>query len=206
MIMDSTLFSLRVGEIVDSSSDRCVVQCYELYGSPPLGTIVRIGLDLNEQIYAVVSAVSTGALDPGRPIVARGQDANTEEEIYRDNPQLSRLLATKFDTVIVGHVESGNIRHYLPPVPPKIHAFVFTCEPESIFAFTQSMAFLDNLLAATSTLPSGIADETVAGCLRIASICSDQPRNFLVDAGKVLALSLSNDASRLSVILRRLST
>ena len=32
--------SKRVGEVVESATDRCVVQCYRLYEAPPLGTLV----------------------------------------------------------------------------------------------------------------------------------------------------------------------
>ena len=104
----------RVGEVVESASDRFSAQCYRLYESPPLGSFVRTeapmpsdGGPRSEEgpsdIYAVVCRVSTQSIDPGRPVIARGELEESEEDIYHSNPQLARLLCTRFDAVIVGH-------------------------------------------------------------------------------------------------------
>ena len=99
----------RIGEVVESASERFVAQCYQLYQSPSLGAFVRTdaapragGEFEPSSIYAVVCGVSTQALDPGRPVVARGEEEATEEDVYRSNPQLMRLLCTRFEALIVG--------------------------------------------------------------------------------------------------------
>lgn len=82
----------RVGEVVEATSTAFVAQCYRLYDSPPLGALVRSG---SPPIYAVVAQVTTGPLDASRPVLARGEAAASEEEVFRENPQLERLLTSR---------------------------------------------------------------------------------------------------------------
>ena len=211
----------RVGEVVESASHRFTAQCYQLYRSPPLGAFVRTeslltpdpspsgrgvgGEGNNSHIYAVVYGVMTQALDPGRPVIARGEHEEREEDIYRSNPQLARLLCTRFEALIVGHGDNIAVNHYLPAMPPQIHAFVYQCSPEEVQRFTGSLDFL-SLLVNSSPAGRGITDEVIAACLRHSSAGLDQPRDFLVQAGKTLATHLAGDMPRLNAILRRLSS
>ncbi len=190
--------TVRIGEIVEASTARVVAQCYRLYDAPPLGALVRAG---SPQTYAVVSSITTQALDPGRPVIPRGEAEETEEDILRNNPQLSRLLCTRFEAVVVGHMEGETLRHYPPPLPPHIHTFVYCCGPEEVARFTQSTDFLHTLVA--SGLPN--LDDVVAACLRQAGRCHSSSGDFLVRAGKALALELAGQLPRLNAILRRLS-
>ncbi len=47
----------RVGEVIEATSTSVVAQCYRLYDTPPLGSLVRSG---TPPLYAVVSRVTTG--------------------------------------------------------------------------------------------------------------------------------------------------
>ena len=203
--------SQRVGEVVESASHRFTAQCYRLYQAPPLGAFVRTdGLsepgagDGTFRIYAVVFGVSTGALDPGRPVYARGEEEDSEEDVYRSNPQLSRLLCTRFDALIVGHGDGGAYNQYLPAQPPRIHSFVHSCTLEEVKGATVSLDFL-SLLVSSAPGDRGITDEVIAACLRQAGDRLGDPRGFLVRAGKVLAVQLAGDLPRLNSILKRLS-
>ncbi len=209
--------SQRIGEVVESASHRFVAQCYRLYQSPPLGAFVRTLIpasshpspsgrgDGGEVIYAVVYSVSTQALDPGRPVIARGEDEDSEEDVYRSNPQLARLLSTRFEALIVGHGDGSAYTQHLPALPPRIHAFVYPCTPEEVKQFTgRNLDFL-YLLMTSPPAGRGIADEVVAACLRQASAQVEDSRSFLVWAGKALAVHLAGDLPRLNSILRRLS-
>ena len=189
--------SKRLGEVVESSTSQFAAQCYELYEPPALGELVRVG---SPATYGVVCHVVTGPLDPARRIVARGEDASTEEDIYRENPQLSHLLHTRFEVLIVGHEHGSDIRQHLPPTPPRLHAFVHTCSDELVARFTQSIDFLHILLA--SNVPT--VDEVVTACLRRASACHMDTEAFLVTAGKALATELTGQMPRLNSILRGL--
>jgi len=187
----------RLGEVVETSSTSFTAQCYRLYGAPPLGALVRAG-----DAYAVVTHIATEGVDPGRPAVPRGEGEATEEDIYRSNPQLEKLLATRFQALVVGHAAPGGTpRHYLPGAPPRIHAFVYACANEEVARFTQRLDFLHLLVA--SQAPG--ADEAIAACLRLASACHLDGRAFLVGAGKALAGELTGQLPRLNAVLRRLA-
>src|SRR3989304_2073605 len=123
----------RLGEVVETSTTSFVAQCYQLYGAPPLGALVRAGGPY--PAYGVVNLVSTQGVDPSRRPVARGQDETSEEDVYRSNPQLAHLLRTDFQAVVVGHGAKGDVRYYLPPVPPPIYAFVHLCTVEEVATF-----------------------------------------------------------------------
>ena len=215
----------RIGEVVEAASHRILAQCYRLYCSPPLGAFVRtesVQYPLSpfangrqreiereaegetSHIYAVVYGISTESLDPGRPVIARGEYENSEEDVYRSNPQLERLLCTRFEALIVGHSDGDTCNQRLPALPPRIHSFVYLCTPEEVGQFTRSMDFL-SLLANSVPSGQGITDEVIVACLRQASAHLETPRGFLVGAGKALAVQLAGDTPRLNSILRRLS-
>jgi len=191
----------RVGEVTEASTTDFVAQCYELYQSPPLGSLVKTTDGLVE-IYGIVSQATTSSLEPGRRPIARGKDETSEEEIYRSNPQLLKLLRTEFSALVVGHRHGDSLCHYLPPKPARIHSFVYLCTADEVKAFSQSFAFLDILIGAH--LPVSV-EELVAASLRQMSAVQEDPRAFLVAAGKELAILLGGEFNRLKAIMIRMS-
>ena len=55
----------RVGEVIEASTTEFVAQCYELYQSPPLGSLVKT-TDLPVELYGIVYNAATTSLEPGR--------------------------------------------------------------------------------------------------------------------------------------------
>lgn len=163
-----------------------------------MGGLVRTD---SPEIYAVVGRVATEPLDSTRPVLARGEDADSEEDVIRDNPQLARLLTARFEVYIAGHVENGVIRQYLPPRPPRVHSFVYACSPEEVSLFTARLDLLRLLL--NSGAPH--ADEIVGACIRQAASSHEQPDDFRAHACRTLAVELAGDVARLSSLLRRIS-
>ncbi|MBE0480742.1 MAG: hypothetical protein IBX68_07170 [Dehalococcoidia bacterium] len=189
----------RIGEVIEASTAEFLAECYELHEPPPLGALVKTTLR-DAEIYGIVCNSSTSGIDPARRPLARGRDEAEADDIYKQHPQLSRLLRTTFKAVITGYSEGRDIHHYISPRPPRIHDFVFICSPGEISAFTRSLDFLPALLRATE----GPADDIVSACLRRASQAHEDPRAFLIGAGKELALLLSGELNRLNAILRRI--
>ena len=191
----------RIGEVVASSTSEFTVHCYRLYDTPPLGSLVRAGSDAIT--YGIIGEISTNSLDPGRRTIAVGERAKSEQEVYKDNPQLNRLLSTELRCMVAGHKTEGQLRHHLAPLPPRIHAFVYTCCYDELREFSKSLDFLQLLVSA----PFGSTDDVVSYFLRLASQAQPEAEaeNFLLDGGKQLAKLLSGDSQRLSAILRRLS-
>jgi len=190
----------RVGEIIEASTAGFVAQCYELYQLPPLGSLVKTkGGELD--IYGIVCHATTGSLEPGRKPIARGKDEESEAAIYQSSPQLSKLLRSEFSALVVGHRKGESICQYLPPGPARIHGFVYRCPPEEVKEFGRSLVFLNILVGAH--LPVS-AEEIVPAALRLMSQVQDDPRAFLVAAGKELSIMLSGQYNQLRAILGRL--
>jgi len=192
----------RVGEVIEASTTDFVAQCYELYQSPPLGSLVKT-TDLPVEIYSIVYGATTASLEPGRRPIARGKDEASEEEIYKSSPQLLQLLRSEFSALVVGYRENEKLYHYLPPKPARIHGFVHLCSPGEVKEFSQSFDFLNILINTHLPVP---ADELIAACLRQMSQVYENPNPFLVAAGKELAILLSGDFNQLKAILGRIRT
>ncbi|MFH1646800.1 MAG: hypothetical protein ABID71_03780 [Chloroflexota bacterium] len=101
----------------------------------------------------------------------------------------------------MGHKDGDALRQYLPPYPARIHGFVYLCQPDEVREFSLSFGFLNILLGAPPPVPAG---ELIAAALRQMSRAHDDPRAFLVAAGKELANLLSADFITLKNILGRL--
>jgi len=189
-----------VGEVIDASTTDFTAQCYELYQSPPLGSLVKTR-DLPLELYGLVYNAATTSIEPGRRPIARGKDEASEEEIYRSSPQLLKLLRSEFSALVVGHRQGDRLYHYLPPKPARIHSFVYLCPPEEVKEFSQSFDFLNMLI--NTRLPVS-TDELIAACLRQMSQVYEDRHAFLVAAGKELAILLSGQFNQLKAILGRI--
>lgn len=187
--------AIKIGEVIEAATGGFAAQCDELHNPPPFGALVRVSEGYID-IYAAVADASTTSIEPGRRPIARGGE---EGDVFSANPQLEKLLRTEIRAVVVGHKDGGNIRQYLPPRPARIHSFVYVCEPEETAEFTRSLDYLSILIEVAER-----ADELVAASLRGAAAAHQEPRDFLVAAGKELAVLLSDDTRRLNSILRRL--
>ncbi len=189
----------RVGEVIEASTTEFIAQCYELYQLPPLGSLVKTR-DLPVEMYGIVYYAATTSLESGRRPIARGKDEDSEEAIYRSNPQLLKLLRSEFNALVVGYKDE-KLYHYLPPKPARIHGFVYLCNPDEVREFGQSFDFLNILI--NTHLPVS-ADELIAACLRQMSQVYEDRHAFLVAAGKELVILLSGELNRLKAILGRI--
>ena len=190
----------RLGEVVEATTTEFVVQCYELYTAPALGSLVRCGDD--DAIYGIVHEIATRSIDTGRRPIARGQDEEDEDAIYESNPQLSRLLSTEFRALSIGHIEAGVLRRWLAPLPPRIHSFVYPCSDDTLREFSAELDFVSIVLAA----PIAAADDVLAAFLKMAGNAHSNSDEFLVNAGRRLTPLLGGQMQRLDGILRRIAT
>ncbi len=190
----------RIGEVVSASTCEFLAQCYELHEPPGLGSLVKTR-DGDRELLAVVFSAETHSLDPGRRPIARGEKESSEEDIFRDNPQLSKLMCTDFKALVLGYSSGGEILRYLPPHPARIHNFVYVCDQVETRAFAESLDFLPLVLQSKVTTP---VDELVGACLRSLAAAHDDRHAFFVRAGKELAVLLSGEFKRLNSILKGL--
>ena len=190
----------KVAEIIESSSTEFLAQCYDLEAAPALGTLVEVQSN-SIKLYGVVCEVLTHSIEPGRRIVARGLDVESEVEVFRRSPQLVKLLTTDFKVLLTGYRQEDSIFHYLPPKPAPIHGFVYVCESEEIKNFSQSLNFLNLLIDVGSSISE---DDVIAASIRHASSVQEDPEVFLIKAGRELVTLLGSNTFRLNAILKRL--
>jgi hypothetical protein len=190
----------KIGEVVETSNSEFLVQCYDLDGAPPLGSMVKTR-GKGGEIYGIVYLSATHSVEPGRRITVRGKAHSSEADVFKSNPQLAKLLCSDFKAMVVGHSADRGVYQYLPPSPASIYSFAYTCSTEEVRVFTQSLDFLNLMIE--SRLPVS-ADEVIAAFLRYASRSHPDSEEFLIKAGKELAWTLSNDIRRLDSILKRL--
>jgi hypothetical protein len=188
--------SQKIAEVIEASTARFTAQSYELYELPALGSLVKTG-----DIYGIVSHALTTGLEPGRKAIARGRDEPSEAAVYESSPQLTKLLRSEFMAAAAGYKNGDNYYQCLPPQPARIHGFVYLCQPDEIKEFSRSFSFLNILTNAALLVPP---EELIAAALRQMAAAQEDPRAFLVAAGKELANLLSNDFIRLKNILGRL--
>jgi hypothetical protein len=211
--MNDTSASHRLAEVIEAGSSVFRAQCYRLYEAPALGSLVAAGAPA---VYGVVCRVSTEPLDPSRPVLARGESAQTEEQVYLDNPQIARLLTSRFEALIVGHQLETGISHHLPPLPPRVHSFVKECSPDEITDFSSGLGFIHLLVSAGPAASEEViracmlrlieAHSIVAHSILAHSIDAHSgPPEFRVQVGKALAKELAGDVPQLTAILRGLA-
>jgi hypothetical protein len=190
----------KIAEVVQASSAGFIAQCYQLRDFPGFGALVKIQNKAGD-IIGTIYNIETHSFEPGRRIIARGEKLQSEDDVFKNNPQLNKLLTTDIYVATVGYRKNADIFHYLPPNPAPIHGFVYLCNPDEIHQFTQSLDFL-NLLVNSQLSVS--VDEVIAACLRYCSKSYSDVDTFLIKAGKELVWLLGGDMKRLSSILKRL--
>ena len=190
----------KIGEVLEATTTGFTAQSYELFQLPPLGSLVKTG-DGQTTIYGIVAGAETGGIEPGRRPIARGKDAENDDAIYKENPQLAKLLKSEFSVLVIGHKTDSKIKHYLSPRPARLHNFVFPCSDEEIRQFSGSFGFLSLIIKSGLPVP---ADELTAACLRLMSLAHEDGHRFLISAGKELATQLTGEMNRLKAILERI--
>jgi hypothetical protein len=197
-----------VGEVIEAGTAGFVAECYQLYQPPPLGSLVRVTESAGDSgavgsVFGIVHDATTSSLESGRRPIARGRDEARQEDVYSSSPQIEKLLRSEFSALVVGHGGDGELRHYLPPRPARIHSFVYRCDDQQVREFSRRLDFLGLLLE--SQLPAP-AEEVIAATLRLMGDASEDRRRFLVAAGKELANLLGGEFSRLRAVLSRIGT
>ena len=95
----------------------------------------------------------------GRRAVRRSQNGAVDEAVYKEHPQLERLLQTLFRVVLIGCHEGASLRQTLPPSPPPLHFAVHPCAADEAQLDSHTLA----PLMTSMTSPLALArDETVA--------------------------------------------
>lgn len=168
-------------------------------------TTAAPGTALPAATYALVYAANTASLEMGRRPSALG--FADEDELRRQQPQIFELLRTEFSGLLVAYSEGDGkaLRRHLPPKPPRIHSRVLPCEAAEVRALTADLSFLRAVLLPSGGALAGVpSDELAAACLRQARDAQASDQEFLLRAGRTLAMLLADDYDRLQAILRNI--
>lgn len=187
-----------LGRVVEANITRFSVECYELDGAPPLGSLVAAE-ERWGAIYAIVCDVETSSIEQGRRPLAHTPPDVDVDQIMAHNPQLRLLLRTSFEALAVGYYKDGEIGQNVPPSPPRIYARVQSCSVGQVRAFFGDRHFLKLLVS------SPASDEVTAASLRQAAGAFENRRSFLLEAGRDLIGLLGQDPSRLMMLLRSMA-
>lgn len=192
--------NMKIGEIIDVNTTSFSAECVKLNEIPSFGGLVRTP-DGDRDLYAVVTYATTSSIDAGRHPVARGNDDEENEMIFKANPQLEKLFRSEFRAVVVGYKEKDRFSHHLPPKPARIHYSVYDCSDEEIRAFSEDLSFLSLLFNTNENVST---EELVSAVIRTCAEASDDKEVFLEKAGRELAKLLNRDYMRLKMILERI--
>jgi hypothetical protein len=146
----------------------------------------------------MIYEISTGSTELNRRPVAYGK---TEEELKNEQPQIFELLRTEIKAKIVGYYDDSETRQLVPPQPPNLHSFVYSCTPAEVQNFTNRFDYFRTLVGIGGTL----ADELlIAAIQQTCGSRVNSARYCLIQAGKELARLFRDDYDRLESILRRI--
>ena len=156
-------------------------------------------------IYALVYGACTSSLEPSRRPSALG--FADEDELRSQQPQIFELLRTEFSGLLVAYTPGDGkpLRRHLPPRPPRIHSRVYPCTLDEVRMLTADLSFLRAILTPSGGAPAGMpSDELASACLRQARDAHPNDAEFLLRAGRTLAMLLAEEYDRLQAILRNI--
>src|SRR5437763_5118267 len=190
---------MRIGEVIETSTVGFWAESTALHDVPPLGSLVAVALEGGETLYGVVAFGQTAGIDAGRRAVRRGNDEVFDGAIYKEHPELSRILRTTFRAATVGYVGAdGQPKHHLPPCPPPLHYSVLRCEPAAVRAFTEAPRYFAILAADAGEVPP---EQLLAAHIRCVYDDRGRDADWLAEAGREVARLLKRDYDRLLAVL-----
>lgn len=188
------------GEVIGGDTRDLEIECHELYRAPVFGSFVRAECRGSEtHHFAVVARVATGPFDSNRVVQAHRMPPG---ELEAEKPHLADLLRTVFEARVVGHTQNGAPSPGTPPLPARLHCFVYPADLDEIQALTSAPDFLRPL----TTLPDAPVEDLLVATMRAALEAwpERQRHTRLVEWGRYLARLLKGDYLALEGVLRRL--
>lgn len=187
-----------IGEIIETTTLDFVAVSMTLHQPPPLGELVKVNLGGQCYCYGVVCYGTTSSPDSGRRAVRRSQETVIDEQIYREHPQLERLLQTVFRVLLVGWRDGEEVRQTLPPSPPPLHHAVHECEARETHRLTENLTYFRLLLSAGGVVPG---EQVLAAHIRRMAARRGDDAAWLEQAARESALLLKQDHDRLMALL-----
>ena len=190
---------IRIGRLLRSSTPKFVVGCQvKQLDSPGFGSLVRVPVDDNYQIYGLIYDIRIEDDGLVRQLVTT---EGIDEAIIADN-RMNRNVPVEMSVLVVGYQEQQTIRHLLPPRPALSLDMIYLCDPDELVQFTSAgrFGYFRHILRAEDT-PIG---ELLSA--HIAQVYQSNPdRDWLVSASRELISLLRDDHDTLMSVLGALS-
>uniref|UniRef100_A0A831T9T5 Helicase HerA barrel domain-containing protein n=1 Tax=Thermorudis peleae TaxID=1382356 RepID=A0A831T9T5_9BACT len=193
--------SLRLGEVIETSTVGFVAECDELHCLPPLGSLVSVNGPEGDVIYAVVTYGETGSIDPGRRVVRRGSADLRDQAIYQQNPELRHVLRSVFSAAAIAYRRDDRLSYLLPPLPPPLHYSVERVPTTEAREVTDQPRYFPILAQYRGEIP---ADQLLAAHARHLYELRGHDRDWLERAARELARIFKHDYDRLVPLLEAL--
>ena len=199
---DDTVRLGRIGEVIAANTSGFVAEAQLLHTPPALGSVSVIR-DSGVDTMAFVTSAETTPKDAGRRPTARGGDYDNEDEFYERHPEISRLIRTTFSAVIVAHRVDGRLYAYLPPRPPRLHAFVYPGGLEDIAGLANDTLTLQNIAAARMDATNEFLPAAIRMLAGVAG--SEQAEgDYLRETGRRLVYIMRDDMQGLQTVLAKI--
>lgn len=194
----------RLGETIAASTTALTVECYQGRDQLALGQLVHAAVG-GGRVLGIVTTISNVPIDSSRRPAARGESSEDEEALRRAHPELSRLVRTEFEAILVGHQDEGDaaIHHGYPPRPPDLHSFVYSTGAGAARRFTEDISFIDLIVGSVAN--AALADQVIIDAVGRFAALSQDPSSFKRACGKRLARLLNRDLVRLDALLLRMA-
>lgn len=192
----------RIGEVIEANTGGFVAEAQLLHTPPALGSVAIIresGID----ILAIVSSAETTPRDAGRRPTARGADYQSEDEFYERHPEISRLIRTVFSALIVAHRSGGRFYPYLPPRPPRLHAFVYPGNVNDIDELAKDPLTLQNIAAARMDATNEFLPAAIRTLASVQGSTRTQDE-YLRETGRRLVHFMRDDMHTLQTVLAKI--
>lgn len=190
---------IRIGRLLRSSTPKFVVGCQvKQLDSPGFGSLVRVPVDENYQIFGLIYDIRIDDDGLVRQLVTT---EGIDESIIADN-RVNRNVPVEMAVLVVGYQENQTIRHLLPPRPALSLDMIYLCERKELIDFTSTgrFGYFRHILR---------ADDTPIGELLSAHIAqvyqANQDREWVVQAARELINLLRDDHDTLMSVLGAIS-
>jgi hypothetical protein len=188
----------RYGEVIETSSARIWVECDQLNDLPPLGAVTKVVAESGDTIFAVVAYSETTGIDATRRAVRRGSNEVRDAAVYRQHPELHRVLRSTFEAVPVAFQREGQIVYVVPPIPPPLHYSVERVTAEQIAGLTDRFDYFSTLARYHGDVA---AEQIVISHVRAVFDARRGDREWLERAAGEISRLYANEYDRLLPIL-----
>lgn len=189
--------STAFAEIIESSLQTFLGQCWQWNKTPQFGSLVAIEHH-KRTIFGLVYQIQTGSMEPGRyPFPYQ----KTHEELHAEQPQIYEFLKTTFSCFALGYQENERFFALMLPEPPPIHSFIMPTNDAQKRLFFTNHTYLHLLFKIGSQIT--YLDELLLTLLKQQAELKLLKNDQLIDFMQVFCLLTGNDYRRLKLFLAR---